>query len=587
MLWWVSIAFAEEPAPEGREKLRQRVFQIFDEAMAMAEKSHDSSRRSGALYVLTVEMAKVDVDRAVKVAMKNENPYSSADALLEAARELVKINPESALEVVRKIPESELLRFLGITLKRLDEKLKEKWLYPAEKWARDNFDAFASAKAEILWQIAENIGKTDKERAITLLEQGITTAEKIIDPYRKYKSLLEILVKMAEVDVQRALEWADEVSDPEAKDEALHKISSDLTKVDVPQALAISDKIANPTEKSLTLVEIASELMKTDKTSALALLEKATAIAEEIKYPQNKVEVYSDIASQLAEMEPGRALSLFEVAIHIAENEMYDGWRKDYAFSVISRGLSRVDIGRALEVSEKITALNEKAETLESIAIQAVRTSPDLVLEIVEQMPEFEPKPASWLNKDGLLSSLARKAARVNLSLSLQVVEKIPDPYWKNLSWVEIAEPLAEVDLRKALDIVEKVVDPGWKADVFHHIANRLVDRQPDLAVSFYERALIEARKLENEKDTAMVSRFIASDLARVDVERAIEIAEKITMPGWKAWAFYDIAMKVLPKERNRGLSLLEQSLKLGRQRENPDILARVASALWQVGAGK
>jgi tetratricopeptide (TPR) repeat protein len=341
----------------------------------------------------------------------------------------------------------------------------------------------------------------DKDRALSLLNDSLKSAERIVSNYHKARllsSLANITAKLGDKDralllLMDSLRNAEKISDDASKSFVLSSIADIIAKLGdkdrapslLNDSLMIAEKINDDFSKAIALSSIADAVAKLgDIVRALSLLNDSLKIAGKISDDYSKARALSSIAGAIAKLgDKDRALSLLNGSLKSAE-KIKKNSSKAFALSSIVDIIAKLgDKDRALSLlndslmtAEKINDDLYKAIALSSIA-GAIASLGDKnrALSLLndsrrsaELIDDDYSKAQSLSSIAGIIVKLGDKdRALLMLNDSLEIAEKINDDFPKAESLSSIAKAFAQLGedtknvsvIKKAFAIVEKISD--------------------------------------------------------------------------------------------------------------------------------
>lgn len=467
-----SIRAAEEAAAGGDEQ-RSVAADLRDQssdwapvdwrgAIALAERIERNASRAWVLRAIAGELAEADPARAgtllataLEIARDNPLPQYRAADESTVAMELAKLNPADALRAAAAI-------------------------------------ADPASKARALRSIAEQLVGTDAARAAPILEEAVSAARVISDPYDRAWALRET-AQVSGVDASQARQLlgeaedaAGQIEDAEPREYALSDIAVAWARLDLDQAMAVAGRIGefDPLARVAALIGIAEARIATSDTDG--------------------------------------ARNVLEDAL--AENEnVLDVYERARAMNVIATEMAAVDFERAVDLAREIEDPYLRAEALRFLAVAAADGMPDEALSLAE---EIEPLSI----RVGALVAVGEKLAEVDEEKAVEVFTKalseageLKDTYPLRL----LASAWAPLDPAKALDVAEKVEDDQDRVVALTDVALSMLDTDPARAHVLFEEAYAIAQKVKSDEDpfaTASVLLDLAAAWLPVDRAEAADI---------------------------------------------------------------
>ncbi len=400
------------------------------------------------------------------------------------------------------------------------------------------------------------------------------------------RELLVALARLGKLD--RALGYANLLPFPE-RDGSLTAIATALAHTEPDHALGIADRINNVEAKARALAGIAAALAGTDPDRALD-------IADSINDAEAKARALAGIAAALAGTDPDRALDIAD--------SINDAEAKARALAGIAAALAGTDPDRALDIADCIDVPRFKVRAL--IAAALAGADFNRAVDLVGRMNNFGAIIARrriiFLVGDELSQALAsalglppdlteRAVGEVARRFSAADINQALDTdghefrAWERCS---IAVALAATDPDCALDIADRIDDRGYKAQVLSDIAVALARTDRDRANRLIDQAIALVGRIDAGPDAQFAKAWaLASSAAAVaddDLARALDIADRIKIPQFKARALARIAAALVVLDPGRASRLTDHALTVARSIQKPHdearTLADIAAAL-------
>jgi len=142
----------------------------------------------------------------------------------------------------------------------------------------------------------------------------------------------------------------------------------------------------------------------------------------------------------------------------------------------------------------------------------------------------------------------------------------------------DLIETLSALDTEQALTLAEMQPFPDRKAVAYGVIAQALLARnEAERAKALLAKAADIARKVKDPDRQASAWRNLATVMACLDAEQALNWARQIRDRDWRDWTFGDIAAVLAERDAETALEVAEQIHDL---QERSSALADIAIAI-------
>jgi tetratricopeptide (TPR) repeat protein len=426
-------------------------------AIALAERIERNSSRAWVLRAIAGELADQDPSRAasllstaLEIAQGNPLPQYSAEDESTVAQQMAGLDSAEAIRVAGAIPD------------------------PA-------------AKGRALREIAQQLSQEDSARSASALEEAISAAREISDPYDRAWALREsalvpgVEAAQASQLLDEAQDAADRITDAEPQEYALSDIAVAWAHLDPEQAMAVVGGIGDFD-------------------------------------PQAKVDALMGIAeARLSASDPEGARTVLEEALS-ANEDVLDVYERARAVNAIVTDMAPVDYERALELARDITDPYLHGDALRFLAEAQAAEKPDDAVALAEEIePAFIRVQALTAIGATVAGSDQEKAVDV-FTKALSEAGDLKNTYPLRL----LASAWAPLDPTKALDVAEKVEDDQDKVVALTDVALAMLDTDPAQAHVLFEEAYEIAQKVKSDADP-FASSTVLLDLAAawLPVDRA------------------------------------------------------------------
>jgi hypothetical protein len=434
-------------------------------AIALAERIERNASRAWVLRAIAGQLAEVDPARA--------------SSLLATALEIAQENP---LPQYRAVDESTV----ALELARLN---------PADALRAAGAIADPAAKARALREIAQQLSDTDAADAAAILEEAVSAAREISDPYDRAWALRECAVASG-MDAAQARQLLGEAEDTAGQIEDAE-----------PQAYALSD--------------IAVAWAHLDPDQAMAAVGRIGDIGD--FDPQARVAALVGIAEvRLAASDSDGAGSALEQAL-LDNKDVLDVYERARAVNVIVTDMAAVDRERAVELAREIEDPYLQAEALHFLAVAAADEKPDEAVSLAEEIEPLSVRAEALVAIGQELADVDQEKAVDIFTKALSEAGELKDTYPLRL----LASAWAPLDPAKALDVAEKVEDDRDKVAALTDVALAMMETDPAQAHVLFEEAYAIAQKVKSDEDpfaTATVLLDLAAAWLPVDKAEAADV---------------------------------------------------------------
>lgn len=286
-----------------------------------------------------------------------------------------------------------------------------------------------------------------------------------------------------------------------------------------------------------------------DEAVALELIDEAIHRYNVLEDPRRA----GRFVAALARVDPERALAISDENRGRFDDVIY----ASAGASLLARSVDEA-LAHALETSDD----DLSAAFLSSAVPVVARVAPDRLEEVLDfALPAI-----------GCLQSLAAKAEKmakvalavwpVDPGLAQPIVEHVEgladamgDSDVENMARIRVAEALALVDADRAIDIAERLPDGYSRYAALRRIAVRAAPTDPDLAIELMD-------SLEPwERDQRLP--HVVTALARTDLDRAVELADKASSDRTKALSLAGAAASLAPTDAPRACELFTRAVNM------------------------
>jgi tetratricopeptide (TPR) repeat protein len=465
--------------------------------------------------------------------------YRSGMPLGTIVTVLARIDIDKALAIIDKIPST--IAFPKV--------------YADEPFAIDDnvlSDPFGYGKAIMLARILPEGGKIDEERVMEVFDGIISIADNLANVSEKSDG---------------GEDWAGLALLMVAG--AMAQAIGTIAKTDLDLALAITDKIkddgtAGTFMKLMSLIHIAGAIAKADADRALEI---ASRIRGDEVGPHMKSLALIYVAGEIAEGDRERAQTVLNEALEAVEGSKegdlgflmdHEMWRFPVAVAI-----ARVDTDKAFALTEGMRSKHgryesdERIRVLTQILTEVAKTDMDRALEAARG----EPYPA----RAELLVQIGKIIAETDPEKALAIADEIG-----RMKYVEakVKLPRAEIISAAALEIGKSdrqrglgLMEQAW--DIYSGSGQEAVYRAGMIATMTakidVDTALEMAEKIGNSIQRSMILSSVAVMVARTDPDKALIIAENIEEDSSRAMALSGITWGIAQRDPDAALTIAER----------------------------
>ena len=446
-------------------------------------------------------------EEALVTAREIENDYSRNQTLAIISSELVKFDPAEAIQVYREIDNDS--RSDNESLVQLAVKLVPFDLSTAFEIARgleiEKFGVISGRyhKAKALIGIAKAQAKSDPDQFVETIREAVDVAKG--ENHLRESLFLKIARTHVEIDPMGALETIQLFGNGESRSESLSAIAKELAKVDPVIAIQTAIRIQDPFWKALAFKDIADVQRHDNRVGALPTIRQAI-----------------DASRQMAgNMDYPRAL--VRAGVVQARMDPYAG------LETIKEGIG---LARRIELKW------DRARVFTDLAPVLAKVDPEGALQIAQETP-------TWQNdsrfRDEAVAGVIAKKAKINITEALLDAREQDSALCRTLALTAIADkqikendPEAIETLREAVESAEEIERSSREAHL-KVIIIKLASLEP-------LEALELTTKFENSGFYAEVLDAVLIEIAKIDIEKALEEARGIQSPKKRAIALAKIA---------------------------------------------
>jgi hypothetical protein len=588
------------------------------------------------------EKAQALLFRALEEAKRIPDAYESGKIMSRVGRELVKVDPPSALFTVQQIQDpfyrSEILSQMAGSLSRKDP---PKAMDLAGKIPLETMRA--AAMVEI---IGRGAGE-DRRKMLSLYQETFQAAQAIPDPYTRALTLIELgkewggMEKGKEIGpLEMALKTTEAIPNLSARAEVLEMLAAawkvfnpDTTPVIMsridPSVTAVQKTVGEvrlwaktdpakagkwaesipdsfPYEKAVALREVAVNWKKSQPKAALGLLEKALQMVSFIPEGGRKNRVAAELAAEAASVDKEWTLRwIKQVADPSLRDLLLKGagnfWAAEdpvYALKAaaeISESSLRLPLyHKAAESAAKkaiISFLSSWGAGREKAKREGLQAVPfyEEALQGIEKVSD--PKERAYL-----LCGLAADWTGIDEKKALQIVEKIPAnefPEPHSYALLQIAGQYgkwsrkeAEALFPKVLSAAEKIGDPSLRAQRMLQVARQWKPVNPRKGMEALKKALAEARKGGSPAQEPILLAILQTQ-AGWEPEKSASIAKNAGSAAMQARILLEGSKVLRARLIDEKTKILEQAFQLARKDKNDRLMGDVAVAWFALNPRK
>ena len=582
------------------------------QALSIANNIQNGYAKDAALEEIISEIAKSNPQQALSIANNIQRGYAKDRALGKITSEIAKSNPQQALSITNNIEDvrqkAKVLSQIASETTKTNTQLAQE-VFAAVFIIVNDFES-TREKGEVLSAIASEIAKTD-------IQQALSITNNIEDNRQKAKVLSQIASETAKTDIQQALSITLNIESTREKAEILSQIANELTTSDPQSALTIANSIEETFTKEYILRRIIRKAAKINTQQAQSVLNNAQIIANNIEDNRQKANILISIANVAAKTDIQLSQKIFAEAQITANN--VKSTRKVYILGDIAREVAKTNTQKALNIANNIEDTMYKAEVLSQIANEtsktdiqlaeaifldaqaiinktqsrrgsyllseiagiAAKTDIQLALNIANNIEDTMYKARALgritlivanadislalsianniednRQKAEILSEVAGIVANIDISLALSIANNIEDAYQQSKGLSKIAGVATKTDIQLALNIANNIEDAYQKAWVLVDIASIAINTDTQLSHTLFTDAQSITNSIRYTKSKEKLLRYIAHQIAELDIQLALNIANSIEDAYQKAWALGDIASVVINTNTELGLSI-------------------------------
>jgi hypothetical protein len=451
----------------------------------------------------------------------------------------------------------------------------------AGKWAESIPDSFPYEKAVALREVAANWKKSPPKAALVLLEKALQMVSLIPEGGRKNRVAAELAAEAASVDKERTLRWITQVPDPSLRDLLCKGAGNFWAAEDPVYALKAAGEIS---ESSLRLPlyhkaaesaarkalpsflsswAVGREKAKREGLEAVPFYEEVLQGIEKVSDPKERAYLLSGLAADWTAIDEKKALQIVD---KIPGNEFpephsyallqvagqYGKWSRKEAESLFPKALSTAEkIGdpslraqRMLQIARQWKPINpEKGMEVLGKALTEARKggSPaqePIILAILQTQVGWEPGNSASIGKS---AGSAAMQARILLEGSKVLRTRLIDEKTRILEQAlllarkeknerlmgNVAAAWFALVPRKGLEILGQMESRDLRVQTFRRMVRSSEALPPEEVRRLLDQAAEEASKIGESREKIHLLKEIASDMARIDKERAKAVYQK------------------------------------------------------------
>ncbi len=351
-----------------------------------------------------------------------------------------------------------------------------------------------STRVWVIRSIAEGIAKSDRAKAVGILEQAAKDAQTIPNPRYRDLDLRGISAALAELDFPAGMSVAANISDPRVRSWALmeagkaakangskdaaqaftaagdaaeavlkmepsSELITDATPADVKAKVLAADKGRLEAYAARAMANAALAMKDYDPSKSSAMFAKAEEIADSIQQPYTKSYAMSDVAIALAGSNVTEADAYASKIAPGHEDAKFAAMMKSGATETdkCRSGCDSVEMAKAVSVAESISDPYDRAKALEFTATALAACDPKQAEEIAGKIEYTD-------LKNSVLASIAVAASKGGDEQFKKALDKIDEPrfasaeavYNKACALDAAAEMKAKTDPAAAIKLYNK-----------------------------------------------------------------------------------------------------------------------------------
>ena len=588
------------------------------------------------------EKAKTLLFRALEEAKRIPDVYESGKIMSRVGRELVKVDPPSALFTVQQIQDpfyrSEILSQMAGSLSRKD---------PPKAMDLAGKIPLETMRAAAMVEIIGRGAREDRRKMLSLYQEAFQAARAIPDPYTRSLTLIELgkewggMEKGREIGpLEMALKTTEGIPNLSARAEILELLAAAwkafqpdtapviMSRID-PSVIAVQKTVGEvrlwaktdpakarkwaesipdsfPYEKAVALREAAANWRKSQPKAALGLLEKALQLVSFIPEGGRKSKIVAELAAEAASVDKEWTLRWI--------SRVPDPSLRDLLCKGAGNFWAAEDPAYVLKAAGEISESSLRLPLYHKAVESAAKKAPVSFLsswstgrekakrEGLEAVPFFEEalqgieKVSDPKERAYLLSGLAADWTAIDEKKALQIVEKIPGnefPEPHSYALLQIAAQYGKWSRKEAeslfprtLSAAEKIGDPSLRAQRLLQVARQWKPINPEKGMEVLRKSLAEARKGGSPAQEPILLAILQTQ-AGWEPEKSASIAKNAGSAAMQARILLEGSKVLRARLIDEKTKILEQAFQLARKDKNDRLMGDVAVAWFALNPRK
>lgn len=203
-----------------------------------------------------------------------------------------------------------------------------------------------------------------------------------------------------------------------------------------------------------------------------------------------------------------------------------------------------------------------------------MRISIETALEFLNQALEVAESIVTSSDSEESLKAIASVMGKIDSNRAVQISKRIASPGRRAATLASVAMQLVDTNSEQAKSLFTQSIDlvntlseeyHSSKVEYMCDIASKLAKIAPKQSEALLDNTIkmIEKRRDDDQVLQAAELRRAAGALAKVDVHRALELANTIGDSAYKAMALADVAVPLVELDVERANSLFDEALRL------------------------
>ena len=492
-----------------------------EKAIETARSIERAESRDNTLEAMVAEQVKNDPEGALVTAISIESDHYRAIALRSAAGVLFAQDPDSALELLAEAVDiarrCENVKFRSWALKEITSQQVKFDINDAIATARSIEDA--SYRAHAFSAIAVELANADHELSSELFSLAVITASE--QPPRPIvnrnvcvdRDLCSIAIEQAKVNPEGALDTASRIEGSYDKEEALYAIAIELVRVDLEKAFDVARLIGTEYRFYEVLLPIVLEQLKVDP-------ERAITMARSVRGEVSKNNALRKIAIEHAKSDPEGGIALARSIDNpsISGLTLYD----------IAVEFKKEDPAGANQIFDEVLIMARREDRED--ARKRLFTRYYLLVSLAEEKIEKDPAWASEILREavtalrmiegGITESNFTKIGvlqvKLNLQEALETVSHIRFDMGREFAQGNVLIELAKDNPEKAIELARSIENTDPQIFALQGIAVELANSDPEMSYRTFEETMELIESIEDCRDRSIRLKALAECLAKL-----------------------------------------------------------------------